>query len=109
LLATYINIRPGEMRDVRERDINPDESLSAIKEANKPRYWEKNGYGHNCVKHEVGDDFGSVWEIEDYPFALILKSDQTNNVWTSPEPGSGYYGTASAKDISHAIVCYDNP
>ena len=76
------------------------------KQANKPRCWENERYGDTCVKYEVEDDYGSVWEIVDYPSALILKSDLTNDVWEDPDPG--YYGTASAKYISHVIVCYDN-
>ena len=93
--------------DIGTVDRSPDESLPATKDANKPRYWENGGYGDNCIKYEVEDDFGSVWEIMsgEYPSALILKSDQINDVWIAPEPG--YYGTASAKYISHAIVCYD--
>ena len=93
--------------DIGTVDRSPDESLPATRDANKPRYWENGGYGDNCIKYEVEDDFGSVWEIMsgEYPSALILKSGQINDVWIAPEPG--YYGTASAKYISHAIVCYD--
>jgi hypothetical protein len=91
--------------DIGTVDRSPDESLFATKDANKPRYWVKEGYGDKCVKHEVGDDFGSVWEIMDGddPSALILKSDLVNDVWV--DPMDGLYGTASAKDISHVIVC----
>jgi hypothetical protein len=35
--------------------------------------------------------------------ALILKSGTINDAWEDPE--SGLCGTASAQDISHAIVC----
>lgn len=94
------------LRHSQEQQSHPGISLHTTKGANKPRYWEGETYYYgNCVKYEVGDDYDSVWEIEDYPSALILKSDLTNDVWVGPEPG--YYGTASAKDISHAIVCYD--
>ena len=86
-------------------DRNPDESAVATNKENKTRYWE-NEYGGTCYKYEVGDDYGSVWEITGGdPSALILKSGRTNDVWNTPDPG--YYGTVSFKDISHAIVCYD--
>jgi hypothetical protein len=92
--------------DIGTVDRNPDERLEAINQSNNPRYWERAPYnfGH-CTKFEDGDDYGSVWEITggENPSALILKSDGINDVWESPE--AGMYGTASAKDISHAIVC----
>ena len=92
--------------DIGTVDRNPDKRLEAINKANNPRYWERAPYSFgNCTKFELGDDFGSVWEIMEgeNPSALILKSDRINDVWESPE--AGMYGTASAKDISHAIVC----
>ena len=86
-------------------DRTPDERAVATNKENKTRYWEKL-YGGTCYKYEVGDDYGSVWEITGGdPSALILKSGRTNDVWNTPDPG--YYGTVSFKDISHAIVCYD--
>jgi hypothetical protein len=86
----------------------PDNKYSpATKEQNKPKYWENLGYG-DCTKTEVVDDYyGSVWELLNGASALILKSDLVNDVWINPEPG--YYGTASAQDISNVIVCDDNP
>jgi hypothetical protein len=94
--------------DIGTVNRSPYQSLAANNKANKPKYWEREPYLFgDCTKHEVEDDSASMWEIltGDSPSALILKSDQTNDVWTTPAPG--YYGTASAKDISHAIVCYD--
>ncbi len=89
--------------DVGTVDRNPDESKRATSEANKPRFWERLGYGE-CSKFEVADDFGSVWNLEADASALILKSARVNDVWVAPT--AGLYGTASAKDISHAIVCF---
>ena len=92
--------------DIGTVNRSPDASLLATKQANRPRYWEREPYFFgDCAKYEVWDGFGSVWEVAegDDLSALILKSDLTNDVWRFPEPGS--YGTASAKDISHAIVC----
>jgi hypothetical protein len=48
-----------------------------------------------------------VWDLGQDASALILKSDGIDDVWVNPM--AGMYGTASAKDISHAIVCYDQP
>jgi hypothetical protein len=93
--------------DLGEVNRSPDERYPATKEQNKPRYWESLGYGQ-CAKVEVADDFGSVWELEaEGVSALILKSDLTNDVWD--DPSAGLYGTASAMDISHAIVCAPTP
>jgi hypothetical protein len=87
-------------------DRNPDQSLAASNKANTPRYWEREPYSFgDCMKHEVPDDFGSVWDLVGGASALILKSALVNDVWV--DPSDGLYGTASAKDISHVIVCVD--
>jgi hypothetical protein len=78
----------------------------ASPQANRPEYWESRGYG-SCTKEEVGDVFGSVWTLDAPAGVLVLKSDDANFVWE--RPGDGMYGTASAKDISHVIVCVDHP
>lgn len=88
--------------DIGTVNRNPDESLPATKRANRPRYWENLGYGE-CTKFEIADDFGSVWVLASDATALILKSDNINDVWV--DPVAGQYGTASAQDISHVIVC----
>ena len=80
----------------------PTSSEPATEKANGPRYWEILGYG-DCTKYEVPDGFGSVWTLSEPASALILKSDTVNDVWESPV--AYQYGPASAKDISHAIVC----
>jgi len=80
----------------------PTDSQLASSKENQPRYWEKFDFG-DCVKEELDDIYGSVWELSSPASALILKSDRVNDVWL--RPGAGQYGTASAKDISHAIVC----
>ena len=87
--------------DVGQVNRTPTYSELATRQANQPRYWEDQ-YG-SCTKYEVDDDFGSVWTLADPASALVLKSDLTNEVWENPEPGM--YGTASAKDISHVIMC----
>ena len=94
--------------DIGTVDRNPDERLVAKPKANNPRYWERNGFG-DCTKDEVADEFGSVWDLGEGALALILKSNLVNDVWFDPMDGlmDGLYGTASAKDISHAIVCYE--
>lgn len=89
----------GDIGDVNRQ---PDQHLAATKSANKPKYWENQGYG-DCAKQEVDDTFGSVWHLNFAASALILKSDDTNDLWENPQPGD--YGTFTAKDISHAIVC----
>lgn len=92
--------------DIGTVNRSPDASLLATVQANRPRFWEREPYHFgDCAKYEVWDGFGSVWEVAegDDLSALILKSDLTNDVWRDPEPGS--YGTASAKDISHVILC----
>ena len=80
----------------------PTDSQLASSKENQPRYWEKLGFG-DCVKEELDDSFGSVWELFSPASVLILKSARVNDVWL--RPGAGQYGTVSAKDISHAIVC----
>jgi len=93
--------------DLGEVNRSPDARYAATAEQNKPRYWESLGYGQ-CAKFEAADDTGSVWELEaEGVSALILKSDLTNDVWD--DPSAGLYGTASAMDISHAIVCAPTP
>ena len=92
--------------DIDTVDRNPTFSQRATSKENKPRYWERNGFG-DCTKYEVADGFGSVLELRDDASALILKSGRVNDVWV--DPMAGLYGTASAKDISHAIVCYKQP
>lgn len=52
----------------------------------------------------MGSGYGSTWTLDALASALILKSCTTNDVWLTSAPGQ--YGTASAKDISHAIVCF---
>ena len=89
--------------DVGTVDRSPDYSQPATVKANNPRYWENLGYG-SCTKYEVRDGFGSVWTLDGPASALILKSDTTNDVWK--DPVAHLYGPASAKDISHAIVCW---
>ena len=81
---------------------SPTYSQLASSNENQPRYWEKLGFG-DCVKEELDDSFGSVWDLFSPASVLILKSARVNDVWL--RPGAGQYGTASAKDISHAIVC----
>jgi hypothetical protein len=93
--------------DIGTVDRNPDERHTATKRQNKPKYWENQGYGAQCTKSEVADDFGSVWDLGADASALILKSDRINDVWV--DPTAGLYGTASAKDVSHAIVCTSTP
>ena len=91
--------------DIGTVNRTPVYSQSAVHQANQPKYWEALGYG-SCVKYEVGWGFGSVWTLDHLASALILKSDTTNDVWRTSTPGQ--YGTVSAKDISHAIVCTAN-
>ncbi len=92
--------------DIGTVNRSPDQTLAANNKANKPKYWENLGYG-KCMKQEVEDGFGSVWDLGADATALILKSGRVNDVWI--DPMAGLYGTASAKDISHAIVCVDQP
>ena len=80
----------------------PDSSEPHNPQANQPRFWENLGYGE-CTKREVEDDSGSVWDLGQEASALILKSGGSNDVWAPAE--AGQYGTATAKDISHVIVC----
>ncbi len=80
----------------------PTYSQLASSKANQPKAWERLGYG-DCVKEELDDSFGSVWELFSGASILILKSGRVNDVWL--DPGAGEYGTVSGKDISHAIVC----
>ena len=91
--------------DVGTVDRNPDERKPATTRRTSQGYWERLGliFG-DCTKFEVVDDFGSVWDLEADASALILKSARVNDVWVAPT--AGLYGTASAKDISHAIVCF---
>ena len=86
-------------------DRMPDSEPTSPR-ANQPQYWERRGYG-TCTKEEVEDVFGSVWRLDEPANALILKSGTDNDVWV--DPMGGLYGTASAKDISHVIVCMDHP
>jgi hypothetical protein len=88
--------------DIGTVNRNPNERHTATKEQNKPKYWENLGYGE-CTKTEVADDYGSVWYLDADASALILKSGLVNDVWV--DPVAGQHGTASAKDISHVIVC----
>jgi len=88
--------------DVGTVNRTPTYSEPATAQANSPRYWENLGYG-SCTKYEVRDGFGSVWTLYGPASALILKSGTINDVWESPV--AHLYGTASAKNISHAIVC----
>ena len=88
--------------DIGTVNRSPDERLSATAKANNPRYWEQAGYG-KCTKTDLYDGYGSVLELQEDASALILKSDGINDVWVGPT--AGMYGTASAKDISHVIVC----
>lgn len=90
--------------DIGTVNRQPDQHLMATKRANRPRYWENLGYG-DCYKQEVDDTFGSVWHLNVAASALILKTDDTNDLWENPQPGD--YGTVTAKDISHAIVCQE--
>jgi hypothetical protein len=81
----------------------PTYSEPQIPRANQPEYWEtEKDYGSR-TKHEVGDDFGSVWTLAAPVSALIINSGTINDVWEGPV--AGVYGTASAKDISHVIAC----
>ncbi len=80
----------------------PTYSEPKSSKANQPQYWESRGYG-SCTKEEVGDGFGSVWTLDAPVYALVLKSATVNDVWENPE--AGMYGTASAKNISHVIIC----
>ena len=89
--------------DIGTVNRTPVYSQSAVHQANQPKYWEALGYG-SCVKYEVDSGFGSVWTLDALASSLILKSGTTNDVWRTSLPGM--YGTPSAKDISHAIVCY---
>ena len=92
--------------DIGTVNRSPDQSLAANNKANNPKYWENLGYGE-CMKEEVEDGFGSVWDLGSDASALILKSDGIDDLWV--DPMAGLYGTASAKDISHVIVCVDQP
>lgn len=91
--------------DIGTVNRTPVYSERATVKANQPKYWEALGYG-SCVKYEVDSGFGSVWTLDALASALILKSGTTNDVWRTSLPGM--YGTPSAKDISHAIVCTAN-
>jgi len=90
--------------DIGTVNRTPDEQLPAGSAQNTSEWWQHEGYGTACTKYELPEDFGSVWDLEGGASALILKSGFVNDVWRAPNIGQ--YGTASAKDISHAIVCF---